>query len=113
MNNTENPRPSGAQSPDMVPSTEEGRSPSSDQGGVGQAWSVISVLFAGLIMWGGIGLGLDKLLETKFLTPIGALIGFGGSIYLIIVKYGRPGDLTGSPKADVPPSRTDDTEDKG
>ncbi|MBP2476783.1 F0F1-type ATP synthase assembly protein I [Crossiella equi] len=74
---------------------------------------MISLLMAGFLVWGAAGWGLDKLLGTRFLTPAGVLLGFAGSIYLIIVKYGRPGDLTGSPKADVPPSRTDDTEDKG
>ncbi|MCK2244925.1 MULTISPECIES: hypothetical protein [unclassified Crossiella] len=74
---------------------------------------MISVLFAGLIFWGGVGWAFDQLFGTRFLTPVGVLLGFAGSIYLIMMKYGRQGDLPGSPKADVPPSRTDDTEDKG
>lgn len=53
----------------------------------GAAWTVLSHLLSGFLLFGGIGWGLDALLGTKWLTPIGLLVGGAASLYLIYVRY--------------------------
>jgi F0F1-type ATP synthase assembly protein I len=67
-----------------------------DQGGrfgagneEGAAWSIFGYLIAGLVIWGGIGLGLDHWLGTHFLSLVGLLLGAGSSLYLVWLRFGR------------------------
>jgi F0F1-type ATP synthase assembly protein I len=58
--------------------------------GFGEAWTAVSTMLAGIIVWGAAGWGLDHLLHTKpafFIT--GAVLGNFAGIYLIYVKYFR------------------------
>lgn len=70
----------------------EGPSPWS---GAGVAWAVTGTLLAGLLVWGGIGYLLDRLLGfDRLFLPIGLVVGAGGGIYLVYVRYGRDDDQT-------------------
>jgi len=58
--------------------------------GMGEAWSVIGTLFAGILVWGGIGFLLDRWLDLRWLfLPVGMVIGVGASIYMVYLRYGR------------------------
>jgi F0F1-type ATP synthase assembly protein I len=59
--------------------------------GADQAWEIIGLLLAGILVWGGIGWLLDRLFDfTDVLLPIGMLLGAGVSIWLVSRKYGNP-----------------------
>ena len=45
-------------------------------------------MLSGIIVWGGAGWLLDRWLETRFFTLVGALLGLTVAIYLVVVKYG-------------------------
>jgi F0F1-type ATP synthase assembly protein I len=63
-----------------------------DWSGMGTAWSVIGTLFAGILVWGGIGLLLDRWLDLRWLfLPIGMVVGISASIYMVYLRYGRDG----------------------
>ena len=55
----------------------------------GDAYTVIAYLLTGLALWGGAGLLLDRWLGTSFLALVGMLIGGGGALYLIYIRYGK------------------------
>jgi F0F1-type ATP synthase assembly protein I len=59
-------------------------------GSDGQAWSIVSYLLSGLVVWGGVGWLLDRWLGTSFLVLIGLLVGASASLYLVWLRYGRP-----------------------
>lgn len=50
----------------------------------------IAYLLAGPLTFGGIGFGLDYLLGTWWILPIGILLGMAMSIYVIWLRYGTP-----------------------
>jgi F0F1-type ATP synthase assembly protein I len=45
-------------------------------------------MLSGMIVWGGVGWLLDRWLETRVFTLVGALLGLTVAIYLVVVKYG-------------------------
>jgi len=45
-------------------------------------------MLSGIIVWGGVGLLLDRWWETRFLALVGTLLGLTVAIYLVVVKYG-------------------------
>jgi F0F1-type ATP synthase assembly protein I len=45
-------------------------------------------MISGIIVWGGVGLLLDRWWETRFLALVGTLLGLTVAIYLVVVKYG-------------------------
>lgn len=56
-------------------------------GGFGEAWTAVSYLICGIAIWGGAGLGLDRLLGTSpILTVAGMLIGNASGVYLIYLR---------------------------
>ena len=55
----------------------------------GDAWTVIAYLLSGLILWGGAGLLLDRWLGTTFFVLIGMLVGGGGALYLVYIRFGK------------------------
>ena len=55
----------------------------------GALWSIFSYLISGLLIWGGIGYGIDKWLGTHFFLLIGLLLGGGASLYLVWLRFGR------------------------
>lgn len=54
------------------------------------AWSIVSYLLSGLLVWGGVGWLLDRWLgkEALFL-PVGLLFGMVAAMYLVVVKINR------------------------
>lgn len=54
------------------------------------AWSIISYLLSGLLVWGGVGWLVDRWLgkEAVFL-PIGLLLGIAAAMYLVVVRINR------------------------
>jgi hypothetical protein len=37
-------------------------------------------------VWGGLGYGADRLADTAVLTPLGVVVGFVTSFYIVYVK---------------------------
>lgn len=54
------------------------------------ATNAVAYLLAGPLTFGGIGFGLDRLVDTWIFLPLGVLIGMGLSIYVIWLRYGTP-----------------------
>lgn len=52
-------------------------------------WSIIGYLIGGLVVWGGIGWGIDKWFGTSYCLFIGLALGAGSSIYLVWLRFGR------------------------
>jgi len=52
-------------------------------------WSIFGYLVSGLLFWGGIGWAADHFFNTTYLTLIGLLVGMGGALYLIWLRFGR------------------------
>lgn len=51
-------------------------------------WSVMTTLFGGFVVWGGIGRLLDLWLDTRLLTPIGLIVGMALGIYAVVARFG-------------------------
>ena len=49
-------------------------------------WGLISTLVGGPAVWGGIGYGVDRLLDTSAFLPVGVVVGFVTSFYIVYVK---------------------------
>ncbi|UOY01396.1 AtpZ/AtpI family protein [Blastococcus sp. PRF04-17] len=65
-------------------STDQQRQPS----GADVGWGITGTMLSGIIVWGGVGLLLDRWWETRFLALVGTILGLTVAIYLIVVKYG-------------------------
>ena len=55
----------------------------------GDAYTVLAYLLSGLLLWGGLGVLLDRWLDTEFFVLIGLLVGGVGSVYLVYIRYGK------------------------
>ncbi|WP_020389643.1 hypothetical protein [Kribbella catacumbae] len=49
----------------------------------------MSYLIGGILVYGGLGFGLDRLLGSEFLLPTGIILGAGLTILMLIFRYGR------------------------
>lgn len=58
-------------------------------GGESMVWSVMGTLFAGPVLYGLLGHGVDQLADTSFALPIGIVVGFILSGFIIYMRYGR------------------------
>jgi ATP synthase protein I len=54
--------------------------------GESEVWGLISTLVGGPAVWGAIGYGVDHLLDTSLFLPIGVVVGFVTSFYIVYVK---------------------------
>ena len=54
--------------------------------GESQVWGLISTLVGGPAVWGAIGYGADRLLDTSVFLPVGVVVGFVTSFYIVYVK---------------------------
>lgn len=52
-------------------------------------WTIFGYLLSGLLIWGGIGYGLDRWLGSKYYLLGGLLLGMGAAFYLIWLRFGR------------------------
>jgi len=57
--------------------------------GSDQVWGLISTLVAGPAVWGAIGYGVDRLTDTEVFVPIGVVVGFVTSFYIVYAQHGR------------------------
>lgn len=55
----------------------------------GDAYTVLAYLLSGLLLWGGLGVLLDRWLDTEFFVLIGLLVGGVGAVYLVYIRYGK------------------------
>jgi ATP synthase protein I len=52
-------------------------------------WSIFGYLVSGLLFWGGVGWAADHFLKTSYFTLVGLLVGMGGALYLVWLRFGR------------------------
>lgn len=58
--------------------------------GMGIGWGVTATLIGGIAVWGGLGFLADSLFGTqRVLTALGMVLGAGGAIYLVYLRYGK------------------------
>lgn len=67
-------------------SSEETRKTSAE--GEREGMRALSYVIAGPVVYGGLGWVGDHFLGTWFLLPIGAVLGIGLSVYMIVKRYG-------------------------
>jgi F0F1-type ATP synthase assembly protein I len=84
-----NSQPENARQPSPeTPKTNSASSP--DNRGEGQVWGAISTLVAGPAVWGFVGWFVDGFANTtRIYTPIGVVVGFITSLYIVYVRYGK------------------------
>jgi hypothetical protein len=51
-------------------------------------YNALAYVLAGPLTFGPVGWGLDQLLGTSFLLPVGILVGMALSLYLVWFRYG-------------------------
>lgn len=78
--------------------------------GSDQVWGLISTLVAGPAVWGGIGYGVDRLTDLEVFLPIGVVVGFVTSFYVV---YARTRDQPSTPTDLHPPQRPAPRPDTG
>jgi F0F1-type ATP synthase assembly protein I len=69
--------------------------------GSNEGWAVVTTLIGGFVVWGGVGWLLDQWLGTRFLTPVGLIVGMGLGIYAVVARLG-PAVATGGTSAATP-----------
>ena len=53
-------------------------------------WSILAYLVAGLLIWGGIGFGIDQWIgKSHYGIITGLVLGLGSSLYLAWLRFGR------------------------
>jgi F0F1-type ATP synthase assembly protein I len=60
-------------------------------------------MLSGIVVWGGVGLLLDRWLETRFFVLVGTILGLTVAIYLIVVKYGSVDPPAGGRRSSTTP----------
>ena len=61
--------------------------------GMGVGWAIVSTLVAGMLVLGGLGFLLDRVLDTgTVFTAIGFVLGAASGIYIVYLRYGRGGE---------------------
>ena len=86
------------------------RSPGAKAGdaqGMNLGMQVLSYLISGVLLYGAIGWVGDHFLGTRFLLPVGILLGAGLAVYMIIKRVGSLTDGTHA-RTGVPPARPED-----
>ncbi len=54
------------------------------------AWSALGSLLSGPIVWGGVGILLDRWFGTgRVLTAVGVVVGFLVAFYIVYLRFGR------------------------
>jgi len=55
----------------------------------GDAWSAFSLVIGGVLVWGVVGWLLSEWLGSRLFVMAGLLLGMGGGLYLVWLRYGR------------------------
>ena len=72
------------QEPSQNPRDDDGPPPDT-----GMGMTALAYLISGMVIWGGIGLLVDHWVGTKgIFAGIGAVVGIGGGVYLIVRRLG-------------------------
>jgi F0F1-type ATP synthase assembly protein I len=53
------------------------------------AWNAVSLMMAGVFVWGGLGWLVAEWLDNRIFLMLGLLLGMGAALYLVWVRYGR------------------------
>lgn len=67
------------------------------------AWTVLSYLITGPLLYGGLGWLLDQWLGTGFFVGLGIVGGMALSLYVVYVRYGTRESSPRSPDGDLGP----------
>jgi F0F1-type ATP synthase assembly protein I len=67
---------------------DEDRVGGGEPGGMNQGMQTLSYLIAGVLLYGGLGWVGDHYLGTRFLLPLGIVVGAGFGIYLVVKRFG-------------------------
>ncbi len=59
------------------------------QGGMDQGYRILSIMIAGLVVYGGLGWLLDRWLGTSWWLPIGLVLGVALGVYVVVVRFGK------------------------
>ena len=70
------------------PAPPPGSTPPENPVGEAAAWTVLSYLITGPLLYGGLGWLLDTWLGTGFFVAVGIVGGMALSLYLVYVRYG-------------------------
>jgi len=70
----------------LPPTGQPGSAPAADRP-QGDPWQAFGYIVAGVLFYGGIGFGLDRWLDTKFLVVIGIFLGAGLGIYMTFKRF--------------------------
>lgn len=58
--------------------------------GMGTGWSITATMIAGILVWGGFGYLVDRLVgTTNVFLALGVILGAGCGVYLVYLRYGR------------------------
>jgi F0F1-type ATP synthase assembly protein I len=58
--------------------------------GMSTGWAITSTLVAGMVVWGGLGLLVDRLMGTpRVFLAIGVILGAAGGTYIVYLRYGK------------------------
>jgi len=59
--------------------------------GMGIGWAVTATLVGGILVWGSVGYLADRLLglNHRIFTAVGIVLGAGGAIYLVYLRFGK------------------------
>jgi F0F1-type ATP synthase assembly protein I len=56
----------------------------------GVGWGIAATMLGGVLVWGGVGYLVDKLLGTpEVFTAVGFVLGAVGGIIIVYLRYGR------------------------
>lgn len=57
--------------------------------GESDAFAALSLVISGVLLWGAVGYALSAWLDNALYTLVGLLLGMGGGLYLVWLRYGR------------------------
>ena len=66
-----------------------GKRPPPRDGGENVSLTILSYLFSGMLVYGGLGWLIAHWTGVSLIFPLGMLFGLGLSIWLVIYRYGR------------------------
>ena len=66
-----------------------GKQPPSGDGGENVSLTILSYLFSGMLVYGGLGWLIAHWTGISLIFPLGMLFGLGVTIWLVIYRYGR------------------------
>jgi F0F1-type ATP synthase assembly protein I len=60
---------------------------------MGTGMTIASTMLAGMLVWGGLGYLLDRLVwSERVFTALGIILGAAGGGYIVYLRYGRGRD---------------------